>query len=221
MGARPTNAWRTVHLDELPRIPLGGLWRPVRREFGVTGFGINGYSADSVGAELIEPHDETSPGSGRHEELYLVVEGTARFRVEETAFDAPTGTFVFVPPGVQREATAAEAPATVVVVGGRPGDALPVSPFEYWYAAEPAYQAGDYAEAVRIASEGLADYPEHALLNYQLACYKALAGSAEAALAHLEIACRDERVRGWVADDEDFASLRGDERFVRLVGGEP
>ena len=68
---------------------------------------------------------------------------------------------MFVPPGVHREATAGAAPTTVVVVGGRPGSALPVSPFEYWYAAEPAYQAGDFDEAVAIAREGLADYPDH------------------------------------------------------------
>lgn len=209
---------KVVHLDELPRVANGGLWRPVRRELGVTGFGVNAYTAEAAGDELIEPHDETSPGSGRHEELYLVLEGSARFRVGDEEVDAPTGTFLFVPPGVHREATAASAPATVVVVGGRPGDALPVSPFEYWYAAEPAYQAGDFDEAVRIASEGLETYPEHPHLNYQLACYEALAGRPEAALARLEIACRDERVRGWAADDEDFASLRGDERFQRLLG---
>ena len=146
---------KVVHLDELPRVANGGLWRPVRRELGVTGFGVNAYTAEAAGDELIEPHDETSPGSGRHEELYLVLEGSARFRVGDEEVDAPTGTFLFVPPGVHREATAASAPATVVVVGGRPGDALPVSPFEYWYAAEPAYQAGDFEEAVRIASEGI------------------------------------------------------------------
>ena len=89
---------------------------------------------------------------------------------------------MFVPPGVHREATAGAAPTTVVVVGGRPGAALPVSPFEYWYAAEPAYQAGDFDEAVAIAREGLADYPDHPHLNYQLACYEARAGNTDAAL---------------------------------------
>ena len=122
---------------------------------------------------------------------------------------------MFVPPGVHREATAGAAPTTVVVVGGRPGAALPVSPFEYWYAAEPAYQAGDFDEAVAIAREGLADYPDHPHLNYQLACYEARAGNTDAALAHLEIASRDERVPRWAAGDDDFTSLRDDERFTR------
>ena len=217
MADSAQNTWKVTHLDELPRVANGSLWRPVRRQLGVTGFGINAYTAEEVGAELIEPHDETSPGSGRHEEVYLVVEGTARFRVADADLEAPTGTFVFVPPGVHREATAGAAPTTVVVVGGRPGSALPVSPFEYWYAAEPAYQAGDFDEAVAIARAGLADYPDHPHLNYQLACYEARAGNADAALAHLEIASRDERVPGWAADDDDFTSLRGDERFTRLL----
>jgi mannose-6-phosphate isomerase-like protein (cupin superfamily) len=86
---------------------------------------------EEVGAEVIEPHDETSSASGRHEEVYLVVEGTARFRVADADLEGPEGTFVFVPPGVDREATAGAAPTTVVVVGGRPGSALPVTPFEY------------------------------------------------------------------------------------------
>ena len=39
----------------------------------------------------------------------------------------------------------------MLVVGG-PADApLPTSPFEYWFAAEPAYKAGDYDRAVEIA----------------------------------------------------------------------
>ena len=218
MADSPQNTWKVTHLDELPRVANGSLWRPVRRQLGVTGFGINAYTADEVGAELIEPHDETSPGSGRHEEVYLVLEGTARFRVADADLEAPTGTFVFVPPGVHREATAGAAPTTVVVVGGRPGSDLPVSPFEYWYAAEPAYQAGDFDEAVAIAREGLADYPDHPHLNYQLACYEARAGNTDTALAHLEVASRDdERVPGWAADDDDFTSLRGDERFTRLL----
>lgn len=221
MTHRPQGAWHVTHLDELPRVANGGLWRPVRRQLGVTGFGINAYTAEAVGDELIEPHDETSAGSGRHEEVYIVVDGTARFRVADTDIEAPRGTFLFVPPGTHREATAGEAPTTVVVVGGRPGSALPVSPFEYWYAAEPAYQAGDFEEAVAIAREGLADFPDHPHLNYQLACYEALAGNADAALAYLEVACREERVRGWAADDEDFAGLHGDERFTRLLQSGP
>ena len=93
----------------------------------------------------------------------------------------------------------------MLIVGGKPGAALPVSPFEYWYAAQPAYEAGDYERAVAIASEGLADWPAHGALHYQLACYEALGGHRDKALAHLRVALAgDPRAREWARDDEDL-----------------
>ena len=61
----------------------------------------------------------------------------------------------------------------MLALGGEPGAALPASPFEHYYAAQPAYDAGDYDRAVEIASAGLADWPDHPLIHYQLACYHA------------------------------------------------
>ena len=72
--------YRVVDLDSLERVPLEeGVWRPVRRRLGVTAFGVNAYTANAPGDALIEGHDETSPGAGGHEELYLVVRGRATF----------------------------------------------------------------------------------------------------------------------------------------------
>ena len=50
-------------LSELARISLGeGMdYRPIRKPLGVTGFGINAYSADE--GTVIEPHDELGSGS--------------------------------------------------------------------------------------------------------------------------------------------------------------
>ena len=92
--------------------------------------------------------------------------------------------------GVQRKATATADATTVLIIGGPPGAALPVSPFEYWYAAQAPNSRGDYDAAIEIASEGLADYPEHPTLRCQLACYEALAGRPERALDHFVIAAR-------------------------------
>lgn len=182
--------FRRAHLDDVERVDNDGLvWRPVRRTLGVTAFGINGYTADRAGDVLIEPHDETSLGAGGHEELYLVA----------------------VPVRVRRAAVAAEPATTVLVIGGKPGAGLPASPFEYWYAAQPAVRAGDYGRAVAIASRGLDDWPEHGQLNYQLACYHALAGERDDALRHLRIAFdNDPRSRVWAADDPDLVSVRDD-----------
>ncbi len=93
----------------------------------------------------------------------------------------------------------------MLVVGGRPQSAMPPSPFEYWYAAQPAYDAGDYERAIAIASEGLAHYAEHGGLNYQLACFHALAGDTDEAARHLRIAFEaDPRTRAWAEDDHDL-----------------
>src|SRR5215470_6955343 len=83
-------AFRAAQLDELDRIPVAGtIFRPVRRALGVSAFGVNAYTAERAGDELIEPHDETSAGSARHEELYVVVTGRATFTVDGEQVDAP------------------------------------------------------------------------------------------------------------------------------------
>jgi tetratricopeptide (TPR) repeat protein len=206
-----TNA--LLHLDDVERIHAGGAgwWRPIRRTLGITAFGINAYTADDAGDPLIETHDETSFGAGRHEELYLVLSGRATFTVAGRELDAPTGSMVLVEAGTERGAVAAMSNTTVLVVGGRPASALPVSPYEHWYAAQPAYDAGDYTRAVDIASEGLRDWPEHPSLHYQLACYEALAGDRDRAIEHLRIAyAGNPETREWAAGDEDLESVRED-----------
>ena len=92
-----------------------------------------------------------------------------------------------------------------------PGAAGPRTAFEYWYEAEPHYRSGDYARAVEVASAGLADWPDHPSLRYQLACYEALQGHREAAIEHLRIAFeQNPDTREWAVDDEDLASVRDD-----------
>jgi tetratricopeptide (TPR) repeat protein len=210
-----SSAAQAIHLDELDRIPLEhGVWRPVRRPFGITAFGVNAYSADGDGDSLIEPHDEAGAGAGRHEELYLVATGAATFTVGDERIDAPAGTLVFVPPGVHREAVAAAEDTTVFVIGGRPGAGLPVSPFEYWYAANPAYEAGDWQRAIEILSEGLNEWPDHPRIHYILACFHARAGERDKALHHLNVAAeRDEVALEYAATEPDFDGLRDDPDF--------
>jgi tetratricopeptide (TPR) repeat protein len=197
-------------IDDLERVGLHGAgdWRPIRRALGITSVAVNAYTADNAGDMVIERHDELGPGSGKHEEVYIVLSGRATFTVAGEEIDGPPGTVVKVDVEDTREAKAAEANTTVLVLGGRPGAALPPSPFEYWYAAEPAYRAKDYARAVEIASEGLADYPEHGTLHYQLACYEALGGNREKAIGHLKTAyANDPRAREWAPGDEDLATI--------------
>jgi hypothetical protein len=102
--------YRVVALDAIESIPIPGelAWRPVRGELGVRAFGVAGFSASEAGQDVVEPHTESGDGRG-HEELYLVVRGSARFTLDAKAFDAPAGTLVFVPdPGVHRHGVAGE-----------------------------------------------------------------------------------------------------------------
>jgi tetratricopeptide (TPR) repeat protein len=198
---------RHTHIDELARIPYEfGVYRPIRRALGVSAFGVNAYSADE--GWVLEPHDEAKTND---EELYLVFSGRAAFVVDGETLDAPAGTLVLVPPAAHREARAVEPGTVVFAVGAKEGAAGPISPWEYWRAAEPAYRAGDYARAYEIASEGLAEHPDNGSLHYNLACYLALDGQLDRAREHLEKAfAGDPRAREWAAGDEDLAALRTD-----------
>src|SRR5712691_437951 len=91
----------------------------VRRYFGLKSFGCNGYSA-SAGNPLIVPHDETAYGQ---EELYLIVQGRARFVCDGDEVELDAGEALVASPEVQREAYALESPTTLFLVGGVPGRA--------------------------------------------------------------------------------------------------
>jgi hypothetical protein len=82
----------------------------------------------------VERHDEREDdgsAAGRHEELYVVLRGRARFVVDGEAHDAPAGTLVAVlDPAAVREAVAEEEGTVVLAVGARPGVAFEPSPWE-------------------------------------------------------------------------------------------
>lgn len=200
---------RLVRIDELDSISAAGInWRPVRRTLGITGFGVNAYTADA-GEQLIEEHDET----GGHEELYVVVAGAARFTVDEEPIDVSRGALLLVEPQERRLAVALGDGTTALVIGGAPGTHTP-SAWEYYFAAQPAAAAGDPVGAYSLAAEGLADHGEHGSLHYQLACYAALAGERERALDHLHRACAlNPEARKWAATDSDLDTLRADPGF--------
>jgi hypothetical protein len=203
-------------LDELDAIDVAGVnWRPVRRALGVTGFGVNAYTADRDEG-LIEEHDETGGGAAGHEELYVVLRGHARFTVDDEDVDAPAGTFVFVPETTSRRSARALADGTtVLVVGGVSGTIKP-SPWEYYFAALPAVEAGDPGRAYEIAAAGLAEYPDHPSLHYNLACYASLAGDRQRALDHLARAFEaNPETRKWAESDSDLDAIRDDPGYPR------
>ncbi len=207
--------WDAANLSEIEELPGPGTlrWTPVRRHFDVRAFGVNAYTAAEAGQDVVEEHTEEALG---HEELYVVVAGSATFTLDGEELDAPAGTLVYLSdPTVKRRAVAKEPRTTVLALGGKPGAPYEISAWESWFAATPRGQAGDFEGAIAEIEAGFEHHPEHPMLFYQLACWEALAGQGERALDHLNRACElgGDRFREYAHDDEDFDSIRDDSRF--------
>jgi tetratricopeptide (TPR) repeat protein len=214
---RASEPYSVVRLGEVEALPTFGKlkWKPLRRPLGVSAFGVNAYWAESAGDELIEEHDELGSGAGGHEELYVVLGGAARFTVAGEEFEATPGTVVFVrDPAARRGAVATEADTTALAVGGAPGRAYEVSPWEWVAEAIPAWKDGDYRSARETIENGLNEHPDNPGLLYDLACVEALDGQHDAAVDHLRraVELRPEYAKD-AQRDEDFASIRHREDF--------
>ena len=96
----------------------------VRGFFGVESFGVNAFEAHEDEL-LVVPHDELGDGE-QQEELYLVVEGRARFVCDGEPVELAAGDLLYARPGVRREAVALDTPTMLLIVGGKPGE--PYSP---------------------------------------------------------------------------------------------
>ena len=200
------SGWRTVRLDEIEPIPTEGgrlLWQPLRHTLDIGAFGINAWVGANAGDEVIEEHTEQFDG---HEEVYVVLTGRATFTVGGEALDAPVGTVVFVSdPALTRQARADEPQTTVLAIGGpRAGSYEPPA-----WEAERHRASGDFDAYADELAGALAKRPDHPGLLYVLAGAEALAGRADAAIAHLR---RAVELRPTLADaareNDDFASIR-------------
>lgn len=207
MEAKPFD---TAHLSELDAIPVDGtlVWRPIRRRFGIGAFGVNAYTAENAGDELVEDHDEG--GGGGHEELYYVASGHATFSLGSEEVDAPEGTLVFIrDPAVRRHAVAKEPKSTVLAIGGPRDEAFRPSAWELWFAAGPHVEAGEYDKAAEMLAEGMPDHPDNPSLLYNLGCFEALAGDHDAAITHVQRALElNPELRDRAASDSDLDSIR-------------
>ena len=128
MSAAGEPRYRVAHVSEVPTLAsdlVEADWKPVRYHFGITAFGTNAYVARAAGELIVEDHSEE-----RHEELYVVLAGTASFTLDGDAVEASAGSLVFCPPAVERKAVAAEPGTTVLAVGAVPGAAFEVSGWE-------------------------------------------------------------------------------------------
>ncbi len=191
----------------------------LREDLDVGAFGVGATYQRKAGEVLVQEHDEAGPGADRHEELFVVVQGSATFTVDGDDVEAPQGTAIFVrDPDAKRKAVATEDGTIVLAVGGRRGEAYRLSPAMSAYGFFRAYQAGNYAEALAACGRGLESYPGNAYLLFNVACMQALLGDSEAALTALaESVVQWEPYKELAQNDDDFAGLREDPRFVELV----
>jgi hypothetical protein len=219
MAPQRPQRYAVAHIDQVERLPAFGIdsvWRPVRHHFGIEAFGINAYTADTAGTQVIEEHDELQAAGG-HQELYVVLSGSAAFTIDDDHLEAPAGTFVFLgDPSARRGAVALEPGTTVLAIGGEPGRPYAVSAWEFAFRG----LAKGGQEGAEIFAEGISRYPDRSSLYYNLACMHALDGDPGPALEALERAIElSPEARNWAAADEDFEKLRGTEEFDELVGG--
>jgi tetratricopeptide (TPR) repeat protein len=211
----------SAHISELTfTFPGNQSWAMVRTHFDIQSFGVNAYIAGEAGMEVIGEHDELGENAGKHEELYFVSSGHAAFTVNGDEIDAPTGTFVFVrDPAAKRKAIAKEAGTTVVIVGGKAGEAFTPSPWERTSEGIAHFANEDYEQAAEVYERLLGETPGNALFLYNLACAESRLGRKEDALEHLRQSVETDAVyKKNAAEDPDFDAIRDDPEFSAITG---
>jgi len=94
-------------------------WHPIQHFFGLTTFGANVFVAVRGNETLVAEHDERASGQ---EELYLVLEGAAAFRLSGDHVHAVRGTAVAVTdPTVTRSAVALAPGTALLAIGASDG----------------------------------------------------------------------------------------------------
>ena len=201
--------WTSLDIASVAPITVAGElhWKPIRRTLGIEAFGINAYTGDNVGDDVVERHTEQTLG---HQEAYVVLAGRATFELDDEPLDAPAGTVVFLrDPSVRRYATAAEPGTTVLAIGGKPGEAYTPSAWEWYFEAERFRDPLDPEAALRLMDEANERFPDHVGVMYSTACWLALAGRNDEAWETLQRTIeREPKTREWAKDDEDLAAFR-------------
>ena len=211
---------RIARIDDLERYPISGqdglTWRPVRRHFDIKSFGVNAYTAEEAGQRVVEEHREENG----HEELYVVISGRATFMLDGEEHDAPTGTLVHCTPGTLRGAVAAEPGTTVLGIGAKQGEVFQPSGWEWVFAGVSLLDQGDEDGARRELQAGIDSNPGAWQGPFNLACIEARLGNRDAAFQQLERAAQLDReaVAKYAPNDEDFAPIKDDPRFLALTG---
>ncbi|MHB8643921.1 MAG: TPR end-of-group domain-containing protein [Gaiellaceae bacterium] len=203
-----SDGYEIAHIDELEALPINGgefVWRPVRRRFGITAFGTNVYTGDE-GARVIEEHRERD----NHEEMYVVLRGSATFTLDEEHVPAPAGTLVFIRPGTLRTAFADEDGTAILAVGAKPGVVFEPSPWEDVFAAYSYAERGDLERGRTVVREAISKLPDAWQGYYNAACMEARFGDPDEAVALLarSFEAGGDEPKKIAASDKDFDAIR-------------
>jgi len=122
------SGWRVAQVDDIPPVKPDwpATWKSVRHYFGITAFGVNAVTKEA-GKVLIPEHDESESGQ---QELYFVHAGEVKATLDGQEHTVPAGSFVSCEPDAKRKFEATASPTTLIVIGGCPGKAYQVGPWE-------------------------------------------------------------------------------------------
>ncbi len=97
-----------------------GVFKPLREALGVSAFGINELELPPTkeGPE----HDHVEDGQ---EEVYAIIRGGGKIRVDGEEVELRPGVFVFLPPEARRQMVAGESGLAWVGIGCQPGGFSP------------------------------------------------------------------------------------------------
>jgi glyoxylate utilization-related uncharacterized protein len=124
----PDESWQIADVNEIPPVKADwpDTWKSVRHHFGIAAFGVNAATKDA-GNVLIPEHDETASGQ---QELYFVHVGEVKATLDGEEIVLPAGSFVHCEPGAKRKFESTASPTTLLVIGGTPGQAYEIGPWE-------------------------------------------------------------------------------------------
>jgi tetratricopeptide (TPR) repeat protein len=214
-----TDGYSIASLDELelPQLPGGARWAGVRRHFGIQSFGVNAWTGEEPGDDVIGEHDE---GTAGHEELYVVESGLATFTVDGEEISAPEGTIVFVrDPTAKRRAVADEPGTRILAIGARRGEVFTPSAWERSAPAFGFFASGEYDKAADALEAALEEFPDDPGVLYNLACAESMLGRSNDAIEHLRRSAeQSERHRDAARTDTDLDSIRDRPEFAEIVG---
>lgn len=118
--------------EEFERTFRGGALK-ARAGLGVTSFGMQ-ILRFPPHADRYPDHDHSHDGQ---EEVYTVLEGSVTLIAGDEEHVLEPGVFARVGPDEQRKLTTGDEPATVLALGGVPGEVFPIAPHTEEGAPDP------------------------------------------------------------------------------------